>query len=313
MDHLSKSIRNLTNRPDFKDRYNNIKKQVLNNAEVQAFLSKHSSEIEEGMIDRSLVKLLEFINQSKNCQDCPSLSECKNILEGYHPRLVIQGKIIDLQYDKCPTKETYDERKKHESLIKSMYIPRDILGASFEQIEVEIDEPSRFKAISLAQDFVEQYNSGMSPKGLYLYGSFGVGKTYILGALANELASHKVSSMLVYVPEFMRELKGSFQNSTSLDEKLDAVKKIPVLMLDDIGAESMSSWVRDDILGTILQYRMLENLPTFFSSNFNLKQLQHHLAVSQRGEEEPVKAARIMERIKHMAIPIELSGRNRRD
>jgi primosomal protein DnaI len=192
-----------------------------------------------------------------------------------------------------------------------MYIPKDILEAQFDQIDVEMDEASRFKAISLAQDFVEQYNNGKRPKGLYLYGSFGVGKTYILGAIANELASHKISSMLVYVPEFMRELKGSFQNS-SLDEKLDVVKKIPVLMLDDIGAESMSSWMRDDILGTILQYRMLENYPTFFSSNFNLKQLQHHLAFSQRGEEEPVKAARIMERIKHMAIPIELIGRNRR-
>lgn len=308
---MSNSFKNLTNRPDFKDRYNGLKKQVLNNQDVQAFLTKHSTEIEEGMIDRSLMKLFEFINQSKNCHDCPSLKECKNLLQGYHPHLVIQGRVIDLQYDKCPNKEAYDERKKHESLIKSMYIPKDILEAQFENIEVEIDETSRLKAISLAQDFVEQYNNGKRPKGLYLYGSFGVGKTYFLGAIANELASHKISSMLVYVPEFMRELKGSFQNS-SLDEKLDLVKKIPVLMLDDLGAEAMSSWVRDEILGTILQYRMLENLPTFFSSNFDFKQLQHHLAFSQRGEEEPVKAARIMERIKHMAIPIELIGKNRR-
>jgi primosomal protein DnaI len=311
MEHMSNSFKNLTNRPDFKDRYNGLKKQVLNNPEVQAFFTKHSSEIEDGMIDRSLIKLFEFIEQSKNCKECPSLSECKNLLQGYHPRLVIQGRVIDLQYEKCPNKEAHDERKKHESLIKSMYIPKDILEAQFENIEVEIDETSRLKAISLAQDFVEQYNSGKRPKGLYLYGSFGVGKTYFLGAIANELASQRISSMLVYVPEFMRELKGSLQNS-SLDEKLDLVKKVPVLMLDDLGAESMSSWVRDEILGTVLQYRMLENLPTFFSSNFNLKQLQHHLAFSQRGEEEPVKAARIMERIKHMAIPIELIGRNRR-
>lgn len=308
---MSNSFKNLTNRPDFKDRYNGLKKQVLNNPEIQAFLTKHTTEIDDGMVDRSLIKLFEFIDQSKNCKECPSLNECKNLLQGYHPRLVIQGRVIDIQYDKCPNKEAYDERKKHESLIKSMYIPKDILEAQFENIEVEMDETSRFKAISLAQDFVEQYNSGKRPKGLYLYGSFGVGKTYILGAIANELASHKISSMLVYVPEFMRELKGSFQNS-SLDEKLDLVKKVPVLMLDDLGAEAMSSWVRDDILGTILQYRMLENLPTFFSSNFDLKQLQHHLAYSQRGEEEPVKAARIMERIKHMSIPIELTGRNRR-
>lgn len=312
MERMSNSFKSLINRPDFKDRFNGLKNQVLNNSEVKAFLTKHAAEIEEGMVERSLVKLFEFVNQSKNCEQCPSLSECKNLLGGYHPRLVIQGRIIDLQYDKCPTKEANDERKKHESLIKSMYIPKDILAARLDQIDVEMDEASRFKAISLAQDFVEQYNSGKRPKGLYLYGSFGVGKTYILGAIANELASHKISSMLVYVPEFMRELKGSIQNS-SLDKKVDVVKKIPVLMLDDIGAESMSSWMRDDILGTILQFRMLENLPTFFTSNFDYKQLQHHLAYSQRGEEEPVKAARIMERIKHMAIPIELTGKNRRE
>ncbi|TXC90175.1 primosomal protein DnaI [Metabacillus litoralis] len=311
MEHMSKSLKKLQSRPDFKDRYNDLRKQVLNDPDVQAFITNHSSEIESGMIDRSIGKLYEFTNQSKNCKKCPSLSQCQNLLQGYHPRLMIVGRMIDVQYDKCPTKETHDERKKHESLIKSMYIPKDILEAQFHNIDVDVEETSRLKAIGIAQDFVEEYNKGKRPKGLYLYGSFGIGKTYILGAIANELASHRVSSMLVYVPEFMRELKGSFQDS-SLDEKLEAVKKIPVLMLDDIGAESVSSWMRDEILGTILQYRMLENLPTFFSSNFNLKQLQHHLSVSQRGEEEPVKAARILERIKHMAIPIELIGKNRR-
>ncbi|WP_175639882.1 primosomal protein DnaI [Metabacillus schmidteae] len=311
MEHMSNSLKKLTKRPDFNERYNDLKKQVLNNPDVQAFITKHSTEIEDGMINRSLMKLYEFTNQSKNCEQCPSLGECKNLLQGYHPRLMIQGRIIDIQYDKCPTKEIHDERKKNESLIKSMYIPKDILEAQFDRIDVDVDETSRLQVISVAQDFVEAYNSGKRPKGIYLYGSFGVGKTYILGAIANELASHKVASMLVYVPEFMRELKGSFQNS-SLDEKLDAVKKIPVLMLDDLGAESVSSWARDEVLGTILQYRMLENLPVFISSNFTIKQLQHHLSISQRGEEEPVKAARIMERIKHMTVPIELIGRNRR-
>lgn len=307
---MSKSFRELIRRPEFKERYNNQKKQVKNDPQVQAFLKEHAFEIDEGIIDRSLVKLFEFTNQSRNCKDCPSLTECKNLIQGYHPKLVIQGKSIDLQYDQCPTKESHDERKKHESLIKSMYIPKDILKAQIDNIS--LDEPGRLKAVSLAQDFVELYSKDNYPKGIYFHGSFGVGKTYILGAIANELAAKKVASMLVYVPEFMRELKGSFHDH-SIDQKLEAVKKIPVLMLDDLGAEAMSSWMRDDILGTILQYRMLENLPTFFTSNFGFEELKHHLAFSQRGEEEQVKAARIMERIKHMAIPVELTGRNRRD
>ena len=150
---------------------------------------------------------------------------------------------------------------------------------------------------------------GQSDKGLYFHGEFGVGKSYILGAIANELAKHKISSMIVYVPELFRELKSSIGDST-LNEKLEAIKREPVLMLDDIGAETMSSWVRDEILGPILQFRMLENLPTFFTSNFNFQGLEHHLTYSQRGEEEKLKARRIMERIKYLAEPVS-GGRNR--
>ena len=36
-------------------------------------------------------------------------------------------------------------------------------------------------------------------------------------------------------------------------------------MIDDIGAESMTSWIRDDVLSVILQYRMQEQLVTTFS------------------------------------------------
>ena len=113
-----------------------------------------------------------------------------------------------------------------------------------------------------------------------MYGKFGVGKTYLLGAIANELARKKISSMLVYFPEFLREIKSSIQDN-SIGEKIDAVKRVQVLMLDDIGAEAMSSFVRDDVLGAILQFRMLENLPTFFTSNFDFKQLEHHLTYTR--------------------------------
>ena len=39
---------------------------------------------------------------------------------------------------------------------------------------------------------------------------------------------------------------------------------VPVLILDDIGSEMNTQWVRDEVLGPILQFRMLEELPTFF-------------------------------------------------
>ena len=96
-------------------------------------------------------------------------------------------------------------------------------------------------------------------------------------------------------------------------EKLEAIKKAPILMLDDIGADAMSSWIRDEIFGVILQYRMQEQLPTFFTSNFSMLELEQHLSVTQRGEEEPLKAKRIMERIRYLTKEIKMSGQNRRN
>jgi primosomal protein DnaI len=117
--------------------------------------------------------------------------------------------------------------------------------------------------------------------------------------------------MIVYVPELLREMKSSIADST-LNEKIEALKREPILMLDDIGAEAVSSWTRDEVLGPILQFRMLESLPTFFTSNFNFPELEHHLTYSQRGEEEKMKARRIMERIRSLSVPVMVDGPNRR-
>jgi primosomal protein DnaI len=304
---IQETLKNLTNKDDFKKRYDALKKEVTADPDVRRFIQKH--EISETVIEKGLMKLFEYVIQSKNCQSCQSLDECKNMLKGYEPHLIFNGRTIDIHYDRCPRKIAFDERKKQEDLIQSLYIPKEILSANM--ADIEPDTPSRVEVIKKAHEFVNNYEPGKRMKGLYLYGPFGVGKTYILGAIANQLAEKRITSMLIYVPEFMRELKSAIQDHT-LNDKIEAVKKAPILMLDDIGAESMSSWMRDDILGPILQFRMLENLPTFFTSNFDFHQLEHHLSYTQRGEEEKVKAARIMERIKYLAEPIEIRGKNRR-
>lgn len=286
-----------------------MKKEILADSDVKNFLVEHAHELSEDVVERSLVKLYEYTQQSKQCKECPSLAGCKNILQGYHPHLIISGKTIDLQYERCSQKIFHDHQKKQQALIRSLYMPRDILEAK--QVSLDYNDKGRMNAVNEAEEFVEQYEPGKKMKGLYLFGRFGVGKTYILGVIANELAQRNVSSMLVHVPEFLREMKGSIGDHT-LNQKIEAVKQAPILMLDDIGAEAMSSWARDEVLGTILQFRMLENLPTFFTSNFDFKLLEHHLTYTQRGEEEEMKAARIMERIRYLAKPVEVMGNNRR-
>ena len=295
MEPISRSLEGVTKRPDFQKRLERMQQQVMADEDVQAFLKEQKDVINQSMIDRGLNKLYEFVQQSKQCAFCSKDSRTNSLLEGYHPKLVINGRSIDIEYYECPEKRKLDRQKRQKSLMKSMYIQQDLLGATFQQID--ITDPSRLGIFQHVTDFLKSYNETGKGKGLYLYGKFGIGKTFILAAIANELAEKEYSSMIVYVPEFVRELKNSLQDQ-SLEAKLNMVKTTPVLMLDDIG--------------TVLQHRMSQQLPTFFSSNFSPDELKHHFTYSQRGEKEEVKAARLMERILYLASPVRLDGENRR-
>lgn len=283
----------------------------MENREIQQFLAENDQIVTTDMVDRSLPKLQEYISQSIDCCHCGNTENCTNYLKGFVPKLYISQNTIDVRYERCQQKILEDERQEVEQMISSMHMPKDVLSATLK--DLQIDHTSRVNIANKAADFIAQYKSTneLPTKGFYLYGQFGVGKSFVLGAIANELATLKIQSVVVFVPEFLREMKNSIHDQ-SLNEKVDYVKRAQVLMLDDIGAETLSSWARDEILGTILHYRMSEQLPTFITSNFDYKGLEHHLAQNSRGDVEVIKAARIMERIRAITVPIEMGGKNRR-
>lgn len=306
-------MKRVINAPTLAARYDELRNEVLANEEVQQFIEDHANEIDKQVVEKSLNKLYEFITASHQCDKCPNLEGCINVMKGFEPKLTLNQGLIDVTYIRCPQKERDDEKRAVNKMLNSLYMPKDVMKAQLIDVDTYYDS-SRLDIVDKASEFITQYvETGVLPeKGLYIHGKFGTGKSFILGALANELANRKIRTVVVYLPEFLREIKQSIQDN-SLNEKIEFVKKATVLMIDDIGAESMTAWARDEVLGTILQYRMADELPTFFTSNFTLSELEHHLTFSQRGEKEPIKAARIMERIKIMSDPMLLSGENRRN
>ncbi|PAE17386.1 primosomal protein DnaI [Virgibacillus sp. 7505] len=310
MEPIQASLRKwMQENSNFKENFERMQQQVRQDPEVKAVLEANP-QLTEQDIQRNLMRLYEYTTQSKQCQDCPSLGECRNILNGYTPSLEVDGNVIRLAYDKCHTRLQQEEREKQQSRINSLYMPKDILEASTEMLDH--GDAERQQAILKTLQFLQQTGDTIPEKGLYFYGPFGVGKTYFLGAIANYLAERNISSMLIYMPEFVREMKASLKDD-SVNEKVELFKKTPVLMLDDIGAESQSAWFRDEILGSILHYRMMERLPVFFTSNYSIAQLEQQIATTNRGDVERVKAGRIMERIKRVATEVPLFGKNRRN
>ncbi|GEN51840.1 primosomal protein DnaI [Halobacillus faecis] len=309
MEPIQQSLKKwMRNNEQFQKRMNHMKTEVMESSEVKKLMQEHE-ELTEEAIEKQLIKLYEYRTQSKNCEKCPTREECINILPGYVPRVEVEGSDVKLIYDKCRRQRKHEQQEEQKSLVRSLHMPREILEASLERMDLQ--DPDRGAAVERTVQYIEGLNDELPSKGLYFHGPFGVGKTYFLGAIANELSSKNIPSMVIYMPEFVREIKASIKDD-SMNEKIEAFKEIPVLMLDDIGAESQSAWFRDEVLGSILHYRMMERLPVFFTSNYNLNELEKVLMTSNRGDVEQVKAKRITERIRQLSEGVHVNGRNRR-
>ena len=293
---------------NFQEDYAKLKADILNDPQIRSFLVKHNF-LSDEIIERNLNTLHEYKSQSKHCSDCPSLAACKNILKGYYPVLQADEHRIHLSYVKCNQLIMAEKNRRQRELIKSLYVPEEILQATYDDIDPDVKH--RGQAISEIARFIDELNQGIPEKGIYFAGPFGVGKTFMLGALANKLKEYNRSTLLVYMPEFVQEIRSSIQDQ-SISEKIAVFKEVDVLMLDDIGAEPLSPWFRDEILGSILQYRMMRKLPVFFTSNYTMDQLEEEIAVSNRGQVETLKAGRIMERIRQLSHEVHMGGKNRR-
>lgn len=293
---------------------NNVDETLLEHSFQDACSDKefynylNSLHIEESVLKKYTSNLEDSFLEHKNCLNCKSLDQCKNTVRGYCYTPVKDDKIITFNYFGCKKltdKLRNDEYKRNLDLFD---MPKDIMDASFKNMYK--DEKARLPIIKYFKEFIKNYDNDEKPKGLYLTGSFGSGKTYLIAALFNEMAKKNVRCVLIYYPEFLRSLKSSFQ--TNYEEKFNCIKKVDLLLLDDIGAENCSNWSRDEVLGPILQYRMESHLPTFFTSNLTLDELETALSTTASGVDK-LKARRIIERIKQLTVSLELVSKNKRN
>lgn len=252
-------------------------------------------------------KLMQCANEMDNHGDSKDKSFSNNEIPGFILTPYVVDGVLNFKYVACKEKE---EELEINEYLKNGYrfeVSKDIRNAKMKDIYT--DDKNRVPLIKWVTTFIKEYKKGSKVKGLYLSGNFGSGKSYIVSAMLNELVKDGYNAAMIYYPEFLRILKSSFK--TDFDEEYDYARKADLLLLDDIGAENISSWSRDEILGPILQYRMDNNLPTFFTSNLNIKELELHLSES-KNEVDKLKAKRIIERIKYLTDDLTLISENKR-
>jgi DNA replication protein DnaC len=149
--------------------------------------------------------------------------------------------------------------------------------ASFDLRKNESLPPEELR--SLEKAFQTARNFAEDPQGWLVFtGSFGCGKTHLAAAIANYRADIGRPPLFVVVPDLLDHLRATFNPNTptTLDRRFEEVRTASLLILDDLGTQSMTPWVREKLY-QLFNHRYNAELPTVITTSDTLEDVDPRL------------------------------------
>lgn len=155
------------------------------------------------------------------------------------------------------------------------------------------------------EDYVENIEVNIEEgRGIFFYGSNGVGKSFLSCIILKEVYRHRYSCRRVTFSQYISAYTESWgatkdEKDVSNQDLLDKYKGVEFLVLEEIGKE-IDSKIAKPILEDLLRYREEHGLVTFICSNITPKEITE------------IYGASIMSIIKGSMTPIKIVGKDKR-
>ena len=134
--------------------------------------------------------------------------------------------------------------------------------------------PDQSRNLRRAYEYALTY--ARDPQGwLLIRGGYGCGKTHLAAAIASYRLERGFASLFVVVPDLLDRLRATYgpTSPVSYDRRFQEIRDHPLLILDDLGAQSSTSWA-DEKLFQIFNYRYNARLPTVITTNCELEEIE---------------------------------------
>ncbi|MGI6357983.1 MAG: ATP-binding protein [Bacillota bacterium] len=126
------------------------------------------------------------------------------------------------------------------------------------------------EALATCQAFVARVmEDARQAPSLFISGKTGLGKTFLCSAICHALSENGIVSLYATYSDLITSVKAGFDSPSSGGDLLTLAREVPVLILDDLGAEYVTEF-STRCLFDIVNHRRNQRLPLVISSNLSL-------------------------------------------
>lgn len=269
--------------------------ELIKRQDIREFVEKNH--LTKKALEDAWVDLLAYVDDHEPCVHCHGINECPKMNKGQQ---------ITLSYDSYVHRDVRScpyglEKHENDQLLSRFHYNNMSTRLALTNInDISNKEIKNKKIFMLTRQLIEYVNKPQT-KGFLVCG--GPKRTRIMAGMMNELARRSYEVGLCHVPTLMADVKASF-NSNEDTSLVELVKNIPYLLLDSIGEENVTNWSRDEVLAMILDYRILNELPTFMTSAYGFEDLETIYMSKYNDKREQLRAKNIVSKMKALCCEI---------
>jgi DNA replication protein DnaC len=156
-------------------------------------------------------------------------------------------------------------------------IPKRFATKDFTNFKADRKDREREAVLSAAKAYASTFH-GHESEGLLLRGITGCGKTHIAIAILKQVIQRGFTGYYANFNDLLSRIRDSYnaESGTSEGDLLEVVDSADLLVLDDVGAESTTDWVRDRLY-LIINRRYENARPTIITTNCDEHELESRL------------------------------------
>lgn len=285
---------------DFKKKKENSINELMKDARILKILQQYH--LNRTVIEDNWAEFLDYQDDLHKCDHCQGLDFCVKVTQGMQHDLEIINNEVIISSIPCQYGKELLEKKDILSRIPVRNVSEKMVLVT----------PKDIQELSASdEDVVKKvYSYILEPKkhGFIIQGPSRSGKSTLAGFLIRNLSKNGYTCGYIHFPTFLLDLKNSFGDYGN-DNNVESLRQLDYLVIDDLGGENVTPWSRDEVLSSIITYRMQNQKPIFFTSEYSQENLIKLYALKPKDPRDRIKVERLINGIFTMSKPLIIKGK----